>query len=1249
MRIKLKRRFRRFAAAAACAVLLTAVPAAAFAEEYVDISQGGVQLFDNEPNGCPGHVITGSTTDTSHKILVEGGNHKITLEGVRIDFSGTRSDNSPFAIGGNSSVDLTLKGDNYFASSAGLFAFNRALPAIWVEPGSSLTIGGTGSLEAHAAVPSLTATSGAAGIGGANNEDFGNVTINGGIIKSYGSGAGAGIGGGYIDGRQDQSGDVTINGGYVQAFGSSLATASGAGIGAGENGDYIGTITINGGIVHAIGGDVNQPSIGGGGHAFGATKNGTFTTGKNGNAVIVAPWGIGDTSDVANWDCILLETTRGETSESQLVNYTEENGDVTVTFNGGTPQVYGDVKADYNITVNSPASLRVETELDIDNYPETPNNVPSTLTMLSGTKLTNNNTAADPGIAGIALEPGSTLVLEDGTSQCLGEGSMIATSTEGATYPRGKVQLPLSSDMVSVNPTTFVYDGAEKKPAVTVSFSKWSFTQTFTQGTDYTVDYEKNINVGTEAKAVATSIKGDNSNLLDTVGGESSKGAATFEITQAPLDVSSVERRYVQVGEEHLLSKLPAEPTFGNNPDDVKGGKFAWYSDEDCTVSLADDYVRDESEGAEIPVYWKYTQTVSGNVASSRTGKTVLVMTNENPPAVQIDGVAEDINIQVKYGASAYTPEIKINLNDGQGWITPKSNVTYSVQKQQASSGDVVSVDANGITFVGAGTATVLAEIEPYTDPSAMGDDKGDSYGPAYVTISITVSPAEVSVDKGTVHASDHIYNGSTKVAVDAQLSNLGVVGDDLTEGKTALAATGTAAQPAVGSNIAVEVKYQLTGEKADDYKLTNSPDTTVNIIKAQAGKNSLQGKPGELVISNNAAATYVFNLQDLVPDSKQVDDGVLYPGRIRFDNPELSLSSNAYFDAGDITINNTTQMLYLKVNAVESDVEDTLGTITLDMISPNFNGMYGTITVKRQNLDVFTIDASAGTGGTITPEGNVDVVTGHSQTFTIKPDEGYEISDVIVDGESQGAISTYTFDNVTASHTITASFKKNGSGTGDGGGSVTPPVSQKVTLTYVENGGEPVADVTVARGTKVELATPVRTGYTFTGWYSDKDLTDLVGMGGDELTLTKNVTVYAGWEATEAPDAFIDDHINYVLGRETEDGTRVIAPKDNITRAEVATMVYRLLDENLRDEYRTQECDFADVPSDAWYAEPVATLAAMGAVHGYPADGLYHPNEPITRAELTAIVTRLDDRYEADVDYGALPFNDVPEGHWAS
>jgi len=76
--------------------------------------------------------------------------------------------------------------------------------------------------------------------------------------------------------------------------------------------------------------------------------------------------------------------------------------------------------------------------------------------------------------------------------------------------------------------------------------------------------------------------------------------------------------------------------------------------------------------------------------------------------------------------------------------------------------------------------------------------------------------------------------------------------------------------------------------------------------------------------------------------------------------------------------------------------------------------------------LKTYTITASAGTGGTISPSGSVSVNHGASQTFTITPNTSYLVADVLVDGNSVGAVTTYTFGNVTANHTINISFAMN-------------------------------------------------------------------------------------------------------------------------------------------------------------------------------------------------------------------------------
>ena len=116
------------------------------------------------------------------------------------------------------------------------------------------------------------------------------------------------------------------------------------------------------------------------------------------------------------------------------------------------------------------------------------------------------------------------------------------------------------------------------------------------------------------------------------------------------------------------------------------------------------------------------------------------------------------------------------------------------------------------------------------------------------------------------------------------------------------------------------------------------------------------------------------------------------------------------------------------------------------------------------------------------------------------------------------------------------------------------------------------------------------------------------------------------------------EDHFAYIVGY--EDGS--VRPTANITRAEVATIFFRLLTDEARAEFWSSENDFTDVASDAWYNNAVSTLSGMGILGGYE-DGSFRPNASITRAEFVAIATRFFD-YSARYEGG---FTDVSYGDW--
>ena len=115
--------------------------------------------------------------------------------------------------------------------------------------------------------------------------------------------------------------------------------------------------------------------------------------------------------------------------------------------------------------------------------------------------------------------------------------------------------------------------------------------------------------------------------------------------------------------------------------------------------------------------------------------------------------------------------------------------------------------------------------------------------------------------------------------------------------------------------------------------------------------------------------------------------------------------------------------------------------------------------TFRSESLPL-TITASAGEHGGIAPNGETTLHKGQSQTYTITPDEGYEIADVLVDGESVGAVTTYTFENVKADHTIAASFERTGGEAAlpEGAANLVTPETETAGGTY-KNGVASVKD----------------------------------------------------------------------------------------------------------------------------------------------------------------------------------------------
>lgn len=201
-------------------------------------------------------------------------------------------------------------------------------------------------------------------------------------------------------------------------------------------------------------------------------------------------------------------------------------------------------------------------------------------------------------------------------------------------------------------------------------------------------------------------------------------------------------------------------------------------------------------------------------------------------------------------------------------------------------------------------------------------------------------------------------------------------------------------------------------------------------------------------------------------------------------------------------------------------------------------------------------------------------------------------------------------------------------------------------TLTFDTMGGSKIAPETVRHGlTVAKPKDPVNGGFLFDGWYTDKTYRTPYNFA---TPLTQDTTIYAKWFLIVLPGVTVKkntpklntaDHFAYVQGY--PDGT--VKPAGNITRAETAAILFRLMDDASRKTYYSTKSGFRDVASGSWYNTYVATLNNAGVITD-SSNGYFRPNEAITRAELAAMLAKFSETTSA-----ANYFNDVSAKYWAA
>ena len=193
--------------------------------------------------------------------------------------------------------------------------------------------------------------------------------------------------------------------------------------------------------------------------------------------------------------------------------------------------------------------------------------------------------------------------------------------------------------------------------------------------------------------------------------------------------------------------------------------------------------------------------------------------------------------------------------------------------------------------------------------------------------------------------------------------------------------------------------------------------------------------------------------------------------------------------------------------------------------------------------------------------------------------------------------------------------------------GSLSDASTGTYTVKFETNGGSAVSSQKVEKNDTATVPdAPTKDGYTFGGWYTDKDLTDAYDF---DTKVKKSFTLYAKWTAKAAfgENTFSDigkndwyyTYVQYVYENGLMQGTdNGFAPDSNMTRAMLVTVLYRLDGAQARED----DCRFTDVAEGEWYADAVAWADANGIVVGI-SDTLFAPNENITREQMAAVIYR--------------------------
>ena len=279
------------------------------------------------------------------------------------------------------------------------------------------------------------------------------------------------------------------------------------------------------------------------------------------------------------------------------------------------------------------------------------------------------------------------------------------------------------------------------------------------------------------------------------------------------------------------------------------------------------------------------------------------------------------------------------------------------------------------------------------------------------------------------------------------------------------------------------------------------------------------------------------------------------------------------------------------------------IGTKTYTLTILRNSGTGGNEGGGGSGYSYYTIKATAGAGGSISPSGNVSVREGRDQTFTITPDKGYAVSNVKIDGKSIGAVKSYTFENVSRTHTIEVIFMK------ANGNPQTGVFVDVATGSYYEDAVDWAVENGITKGTDDTHFSP-------------------------DGICTRAQAVTFLWRAAGSPEpetrampfadipvgSYYYDAVLWAVENGITKGTSdtTFSPNMTCTRAQIVAFLWR----SEKSPAAGTANPFADVKSTAYYADAVLWAAKEDITKG-TTNTTFSPNADCTRAQIVTFLYR--------------------------